>query len=114
MIGCFQVLQAVFDPFHRPFQRHRGEGDQKILRIKLPSYPKSSADIELDEVDLGLGYVEKRRQDRPVEMRYLGGPPHGKLTSPGIVARHQPARLEWIAGMTMDLKRFPTGVWSAA
>ena len=88
-----QRLCPVLDPFHGPAERHRGPGDQVILRIELAAGAECSSDVRLDEAH-PLGCKPEHRRDRSeVEVLHLGGAPNGE---PAVVPDlgDQPARLQ--------------------
>src|SRR5262245_56534959 len=110
MIRRHQMLAAVFDPFHRLSQIDRGEGNQKIFRIKLAADAKATADIVLDEVQLALGHFEKSRDGLPIEMGQLGYAPNRQLSLAAIEGGDQTSSLQGIAGEAVYAKLFAPGV----
>src|SRR5262249_39057992 len=101
VIGRLQVLAAVFDPFYGVANLHGRKRNQKILRVKLPTATKPATYIRLNEVDLVLWHIEHRGKDSTIEMWHLGGTPDAQLPAAGVVTRHDAARLQRIASVSV-------------
>jgi hypothetical protein len=110
MIRRHQVLAAVFDPFNRLSQIDRGEGNQKIFRIKLAADAEAAADIVLDKVQLVLRHFEKICDGLPIEMGQLGYAPNRQLSLAAVEGGDQTSGLHGIAGEAVHAKFFAPDV----
>src|SRR5436309_1216348 len=54
LVHRLEILRAVFDPTDGLAKTHRGEGNQKIFRIKFAAGPEAAADFGFDEMNAAL------------------------------------------------------------
>ncbi len=69
MVAGEEMLAPVLDPFDRPAEMARREGDEEILGIELAAHAEAAADIVLDHRDGVLGEPHLAREHAPVGER---------------------------------------------
>ncbi len=102
MIGCDQMLTAVFDPFDRAIELFGGHADQNVFRIKFAADAEPAADVSLVDVDRARRDVEHARQQFLIAVRHLGGAVQLHDAARGVVVADGAARFERHAGMPAD------------
>lgn len=76
LVHRLEILRAVFDPTDGLAKTHRGEGNQKIFRIKFAAGPEAAADFGFDEMNAALRQADEVGENAPVGVRHLGRSPH--------------------------------------
>ncbi len=110
MIGGHHVLAAILGPFHRASDQLGRGRDQVILGVEFAARSKSTADIDLDQVD-GLHFeVERGSQHSPVVPRRLCCAPDRELAGLGVPLRDKAARLHEHRGMALNLEGFASRI----
>ena len=110
MVGCGQVLAAVFDPFHRPTDMAGCERDEKILRVEFAAHAKTAANVDLDHVDGIFADAQHWREHAAVEEQNLGGAENRQPGLTDVPFCNMTAGLERQSGQAVTAKAFPSGV----
>ena len=99
LISRHHVFLAVFNPFHRTSQTHRGDQHQHILRIKLSANAKPTTGMTLMKLYLVFITPQHPDQSIAISMGYLRGAIEFQDIFISIIDADCASGFHWHAGM---------------
>ncbi len=73
MIAGHKIFAAIFNPFHRPTQPHRGNANKQILRIEFAAHTEPAAHMAFVQYDTCDSAAEHIGNRITVSVRHLRG-----------------------------------------
>ena len=107
--GAGHVLAPALDPLHRPAERHRDDGDQRVLRVSRRFRSEPAAEIGRDHPDLVGRQPERAGEPLLDEVRDLGRVPRGHGPVASVPRRDDTPVLERHAHVALDVKGLADG-----
>src|SRR6185437_3353252 len=104
MARAHQMLVAVLNPFDRPADLARQEGDQQIFRIDVTLDAETAADIGRYAAHASLRHTECRRHFAADPMHHLSRRPDCQRLRPRIVLADHPAAFDWQGRIEMMIE----------
>ena len=102
VVGCNQVLRAIFDPLDRPLEVARKPRDQVVLREEVTPNPEVAAGVGVAHVDAVDGDAEQGRERAAVIVGDKRRTPDGQRTTAGLPLSDKAAGLQGDAGVSAD------------
>ena len=104
MGGRDHVLDAVFDPFHRPAQRQRQMRANELFRIDRRLLAEAAAGVRDDDANVVLGHAQMLGEIVPHHIRKLVAHPHGQRERVFAIAGDAAAPLQAQRLLAADLE----------